>query len=147
MSRDSFDERQLIERGTAYRNAYITALAGLVVYIMLDEFTGITFRLSESMNMVIFPSASAFLITAILRDAIEGINSKNSWKGIASIFIIAGISLAVCSCFDYIGWLSSSSDKNMLDALISSCFAGACMAGVGIVYWIRQIAMRKKSDD
>lgn len=147
MSNEGFDERQRMERGTAYRNAYGVALLCLIICILIDRLTGISFRITESLSMVFLPSASAFLITAILRDAIEGINSKTSWKSMATVFIIAGVSFIVCACLDYVGWHSDSSDKNMLDAIISNSFGGACMASVGIVYWVRQFIMHKKIED
>lgn len=139
--KQDFDERQVLERGKACRNAYITALLALFACVLTDQFAGFPFRIEESLSLVCFTSASAFMMTAVLKDAVEGINTRTAFKSMSVCFLIAGIALAIFGIFDYVGFLTEL-DK-ALDSLISAIVGGISFACVFVVYWVHQSKLRK----
>ena len=92
---DRFDERQVLERGNAFRNGYIAlAAAMLVCYFVKDCFEVNLVDDSSIMLGCIWVSAAVFAVTMIVKDAYDGIHEGRNCvivtiMGATGFFILA----------------------------------------------------------
>jgi hypothetical protein len=139
-----FDERQRIEQGKAYRNAFFTLLASLFVSGSYNIFSGMPILDTFSMMMIpTWISISVFYTTCILRDAIDGINYKSGWKWAALTWGIVGIIMAIMS----IAKLSNHPIiiNGVLSYSVQQALCGICWVEICIVYWIKHFVVHRKA--
>lgn len=130
---NEFDEKQLLERGKAYRNGYFTLLALLLIDFFIKDALKITWLTNYSSFLIMFwISISVCEITMIVKDAYNGI-SKNSGKTILSLQGILGLTILIMDIMYII------SSKEAISSMLSSLLMGVCCIIICVVYWIKVI--------
>lgn len=90
MKEDAYDERQLLARGQAYRNAFFTLLAYVVVAGVLNDLANIHVLMSfAGMWIGACISIGVFAISCILKDAY--MNLYENTKGVIMMFSLVGV--------------------------------------------------------
>lgn len=136
-SDNRFDERQVLERGNAFRNAYIAlAVAMLVCYFAKDCFEVNLVDDSSIMLGCLWVSAVAFAVTMIVKDAYDGIH-----EGKSSILVTI---MGIVGCF----MLVVEIIKAVRGTFVFYSTAGILVSAVGmlticIIYWIKRKRDRK----
>ncbi len=101
--KNQFDERQRIEQGKAYRNAFLTLLASLYLCSGFNTFYGKPMLDLFSITMISsWISFSVFFTTCILRSAIESIKYQNTWKWLALTWGGCGLGMTIISAITLI---------------------------------------------
>lgn len=133
-----FDERQILERGNAFRNGYIAlAAAMLVCYFVKDGFEVDLADDSSILLGCIWVSAVVFAVTMIVKNAYDGIHEgRNSilvtFMGAVGFFMLV---------FEII--------KAVRGTFVFYSTAGILVSAVGmlticIIYWIKRKRDRKQ---
>lgn len=92
-----FDERQLIARNTAYKNAFFSFMLYSVLCAMLDVFEIKWAEVSIQMFLGIFISVGVFFTIAIFNDAYFSYTEKNS-----NSYIILCAIIIISNCISFI---------------------------------------------
>lgn len=88
--KESYDERQMLARGQAYKTAFFTLLLYLCIVAVISEFSGIPLLMSFAGTWVgICLSIAVFAIVCILKDAYMSLYENT--KGIIMMFSVIGI--------------------------------------------------------
>lgn len=139
-----YDERQQIERGKAYRNAFYSLLGSLIICCLIN--TPFKTPILNSLAVMVFPSMislSVLITTCILRNAIDGVNYKNGFGWLSLVFSVGGIYYVVISV------ITLSENPLIIDGFLSSsvpmAFMGICFIEICMVYWIKRIAALRKA--
>jgi hypothetical protein len=92
-----YDERQIIERGNAFRNGYLSLLAAVAIcYFLRDIFGWEPVDGGSAMLLCIWISAVVISVTMIVKNAYDGIqegwNSVAVWvMGATGMFCLVGV--------------------------------------------------------
>lgn len=137
-----FDERQIAERGRAFRNAYLTMAAAMTVMFFINDvlemylFDGSAFYMMPTVL-----SLAVFMWTAIRKDAFVGYNGINN--AVPAIFGFLGLFLTVNSIIEIIRDRVIFDINGHLDDCFNHLFCGLCYLFVGITYIIKRISDKK----
>lgn len=157
---NDFDERQVLDRGIAYRNGFITAIfltfvSWIADLVFEDDFTN-NLDYSTIAASVIFISATVFIISAMRKNAFEGLSRSGQEKNLMVLWLICGIIMEVAALITLFTNISTralvvSSGKSypineILNPFISSVVPGTCMIIAGIV-WIIKIKREKSEEE
>lgn len=104
MSKKNFDERQNIERGKAFKWAFITAIASLFVFMIIEDALELCKFDTYSIFLITFWLSFAVCMTYLIsKDAFDGINqTKNPNGTLMIIYFIISIAMISMSVFDFI---------------------------------------------
>jgi len=142
---DKFDERQLLERGKAFRNAYFVMVLTVAICHTVNSFAEDLLDIQSLTTISIWASLFAFAATAILHDAYEPLNQKCFAyflvMGLGGVFMI-GVSLWDLF-FDY-GNAENISD--FINSEIRLMFSGVFMMGISVVYTFKHCRDKKPED-
>ncbi len=141
---NEYDERQQIERGKAFRNAFYSLLGSLIICCLIN--TPFKTPILNSLAVMVFPSMislSVLITTCILRNAIDGLNYKNGFKWLSLVFSVGGIYYVVISV------ITLAENPLIIDGVLSPsvpmAFMGICLIEVCIVYWIKHFIDHRKA--
>ena len=146
---ENFDERQILNRGFAYRNGFFTALFAVLGLYALKELFGAGFVNSDVQCYIpIWLSATAFSITAIRKDAFEELNDRNSMAVVMVTWIIVG------AFFSAMGIYRLVRDFSQADIVLNELYAdfvshivpAFCMLAVGIVWAVKRRQNKKNEE-
>ncbi len=144
MSKNEFDERQQIERGKAFRNAFFAVFGALLICGLIDSiFDKPILDYFAMMLIPIWISVSVFLTTVIMSDAIDRINQSGGWNLISVIWGIAGAFVVVASVIKLAQEpliVSGALNEHIVHAFIS-----LCMLEVFAAYRIKRTRNTKKA--
>lgn len=142
-----FDERQQIERGKAYRNAFATMLLSLLICVLINVISGTS--VLDHWAMLVIPlglSAAVFRTTLIVRDAVHVKIEKDNadtWLVFSILFVISGL-------FG-IFFIAMSVVRNdvlvdgVLNPMCLCMFQLICMGEIGAVEIVKYINNRRKA--
>lgn len=128
MKKTKFDEKQLLDRGKAYRNGLIAAFISMIVYLLGEE-TVAAIDTYHCIMICIWITISVTLITMIVKNAYDGV-TETPGIIIFAIFGICGIIITVC-----ITIMCATGSETIFNK-ISQLFSGLCMIVTSIIYWI-----------
>ena len=144
MNKSEFDERQLIERGRAFRNAFFGIFGALLVGRMVDSVLETPVLDYFAMMLIpIWVSVSVFLTTVIMRDAIDKINQTSGWALLSVIWGAVGLFVTAASIIKLT--LEPAIVDGALNEHIVQAFYGICMIEVCAVYWMKRSKDAKKA--
>lgn len=129
MKKTKFDEKQLLDRGKAYRNGLLAAFISMILYLILNEETADIIDTYHCIMICIWITLSVTLITMIVKNAYDGVTEK---PGIIffAVFGICGIIITACVT------IMSMISMETIYSKISQLFSGICMILTSIIYWI-----------
>ena len=141
-----FDERQILERGRAFRNAYLT-LAGtlLLMFLMNDGFELYIFDGLALFDISIMLSLAVFGCTAVLHDAFDSYDRVSN--GVPIIFGIYGVISVIMSIVHIVKGDPLIEESGVIGSEIIFLFTGLCFASVGIAYLIKRARDKKASEE
>ncbi len=143
-STEYLDERQQIERGKAFRAAFFTMLAALIVCCTIDwvsikpvlGYFGI-------MMIPIWISFSVIFTLAIMHDALFISNKENQAASWLTLAICWGVTGFIILATSIIGLLRPNNESENMS--IAQAVMGACMIEVSIVYFFKRTRDAKKA--
>lgn len=139
----NFDEKQLIDRGIAFKYGFLAALFAILLVYFLEDITKISISRYAALIITIWIPITVCTIALVLKDAYDGVNSA-SGRILATMFGVSGTFMLVLFTQEI------SVGRNMLikDGMITNMggyiFNGICMVTVSIVYWMKQYMNKKK---
>ena len=137
-----FDERQIAERGRAFRNAYLTMAAAMTVMFFINDvmemylFDGSAFYMMPTVL-----SLAVFICTAVIKDAFAGYSGINN--AVPAIFGFLGLFLTAGSIIEIVRDRVIFDINGHLDDCFTHLFCGLCYLAVGITYIIKKISDKK----
>lgn len=137
-----FDERQIAERGRAFRNAYLTMASAMTLMFFANDV--LELKLFDSSAFYMMPtvlSLAVFICTAVRKDAFEGFSGINN--AVPAIFGVLGLFLTVNSIIEIIRDRVIFDINGHLDDCFNHLFCGLCYLFVGIIYIIKKISDKK----
>lgn len=145
-NKNGYDEKQVMDRGFAFKYAFYTSMLMLLFMYMLVSVFGI--RINAHVGFIIcwwIPVFVCFIIM-IVRDAFDSIYCG---KGniVLTIIGFAGLILLVSTAINVIGGKEPMFENGGITNSFSNLLSGACMVIICIAYWTRQFANRKKYRD
>ena len=136
---DRFDERQVLERGNAFRNGYIALAAAMLVCFFVRDCCEVNLVDDSSILLVcLWVSAAVFAVTMIVKDAYDGIHEGRSsilvtfMGAVGSFMLVVEIIKAVRGTFAF---------YSAAGILVSA----VGMLTICIVYWFER--QRDKKQD
>lgn len=130
----NYDERQILERGKAFRNGYLVLFLMIAVLLLLSEGMDIippmdnyTFAM-----LSLWPSMLVCFITLIIKDAYDGI-SRSPGRVAASVFGLSGTVLLVVSILD----ITKGVAMWPLNEETVHLVVGISCLMICIVYWVK----------
>lgn len=125
-----YDERQIIGRGKAYKMAFLTLLAYNLLYACVDA-SGIKWCESAvGMSIGIFIGVTAFAITAITKDAFEGVHTNPRY--VILLFLLIIVVQSICFAAECIE--GNIIENGVLTLNFISLFNAVCFAVILVVY-------------
>ena len=137
-----FDERQIAERGRAFRNAYLTIASAMTVMFFINDV--MEMKLFDSSAFYMMPtvlSLAVFMCTAVHKDAFEGLSGISN--AVPAIFGVLGLFLTVSSIIEIVRNRVIFDINGHLDDCFNHLFCGLCYLVVGIIYIIKKISDKK----
>lgn len=142
--KEYLDERQQIERGKAFRNAFLTISFALIICCTINGVLDKPILDFFAMMMIpLWLSISVFLTTVILRDAIFLNNKENqagAWLTLAICWGITGICLLGIFIIEILRPENGSESMPIAKAVM-----GICMIEISVAYFIKRIRDRRKA--
>lgn len=135
-----FDERQILERGKAFRNGYISlATAMLVCFLIKDCFEMNLVDDSSIMLACLWVSVVVFSVTMIVKNAYDGIHEGRnavvvSFMGAAGFFILV------------IESIKGIRGTFVLFSAAGNLICAASMLTICAVYWAKRQRDRKRDN-
>ncbi len=143
--KEYLDERQQIERGKAFRNAFFTLLIASFVCCSIN---GVLDRpIFDYLALVMIPmwlSFSVIFTTIIMRDALF-INNKENYAGAWLALIICwGLTGVVMIALFILGLKNHPiMSEGVLNMSFVQAFTGLCMIEISVAYFIKRIRDRR----
>lgn len=137
-----FDERQIAERGRAFRNAYLTMAAAMTVMFFTND--ALEMYLFDSSAFYMMPtvlSLAVFICTAVIKDAFAGYSGMNN--AVPAVLGFVGLFLTVGSIIELIRDKVIINENGFLADGLTHLFCGLCYLAVGITYIIKKISDKK----
>lgn len=133
-----FDERQVLERGNAFRNGYIAlAAAMLVCYFVKDCFEVNLVDDSSILLVCLWVSAVVFAVTMIVKDAYDGIHEGRNLMVITVMGAVGCFMLVVEIIKAVRGTFAFYSTAGVLISAVG-------MLTICIVYWVKRRRDKKQ---
>lgn len=146
-TRQDFDERQLLERGKAFRNAFFTALFDVLILYALNEFAGLKFIDPEFIcYFLIWTSAAVFLHTAIRHDAFETPNDMGEGRMLVIIWGVCGAFLLLSTVLRTAAYLGLPKEERDIGDLLNTIVTALCMLSILISYALRRRRQRYEEE-
>ena len=136
----NFDEKQLADRGTAFRYGFIAALAMMVSAYFAADILEIQIERSLLFYICFWIPEIICAVTLIVKDAYDGINSHRG-RTLMAFFGILGLILIVLPAVRML------SGKYRFAEEFSHLFVGFCVMIQSLVYWVKQYSNQKKFAD
>lgn len=137
-----FDERQIAERGRAFRNAFLTIVAAMTVMFFTND--ALELYLFDSSAFYLMPtvlSLAVFICTAVIKDAFAGYNGINN--AVPAVLGFVGLFLTINSIIELVRDRVIIDVSGYLDDCFTHLFCGLCYLTVGITYIIKKISDKK----
>ena len=137
-----FDERQIAERGRAFRNAYLTMAAAMTVMFFTND--ALELYLFDSSAFYMMPtmlSLAVFICTAVRKDAFAGYNGMSN--AVPAVLGFVGLFLTINSIIELVRDRVIIDVSGYLDDCFTHLFCGLCYLAVGITYIIKKISDKK----
>lgn len=137
-----FDERQIAERGRAFRNAFLTIVAAMTVMFFTND--ALELYLFDSSAFYLMPtvlSLSVFISTAVRKDAFAGYNGMSN--AVPAVLGCVGLFLTINSIIELVRDRVIIDVSGYLDDCFTHLFCGLCYLAVGITYIIKKISDKK----
>ena len=145
--KEYLDERQQIERGKAFRNAFFTMAIALLICCTINSLlTERIFNDSEIMMITIWLSLSVYYTTVIIRDALF-INNKENYSGLWMTLAICYLTVGIAELWLFVSFMQiqTSDEVGLLGKLFEKAVLGVSMIEVGVVYFVKRIRDRSKA--
>lgn len=137
-----FDERQVAERGRAFKNSFFTIVAAMtVIYFTNDALELYLFDSSAFYLMPTVLSIAVFICTAVRKDAFAGYSGINN--AVPAVLGLGGLFLTVNSIIELIRDKVIINENGFLADELTHLFCGLCYLAVGITYIIKKISDKK----
>lgn len=143
MSKNAFDERQQLECGKAFRNAFFAMFGALLICGLINSILDKPiFDYFAMMLIPIWISVSVFLTTVIKTNAIDGMNQSGGWNLISVVWGIAGAFVLAASVIK----LTQEPPlvNGALNEYVVQAFNSLCMLEVFAAYRIKRVKDAKK---
>ncbi len=138
-TKQDFDERQLLERGKAFRNAFYTALFDVLILYALNEFAGLKFIDPEFIcYFLIWTSVAVFLHTAIWYDAFEAPNDTGEGRMVVIIWGVCGAFLLLSTVLRTAAYLGLPKEERDIGNLLNTVVTALCMLSIFITYALKR---------
>lgn len=137
-----FDERQIAERGRAFRNAFLTIVAAMTVIFFTND--ALELYLFDSSAFYLMPtvlSLSVFICTAVRKDAFAGYNGMSN--AVPAVLGFVGLFLTINSIIELVRDRVIFDINGHLDNCFNHLFCGLCYLAIGITYIIKKISDKK----
>ena len=142
--KEYLDERQQIERGKAFRNAFITVLAALFVCCAINWVSEKPVLGYGAIMLIPFwLSVSVFLTTVIMHDALFINNNDNqarSWLTLAICWGITGLCLLGISAIGLRQPINGNGSMSITQMLM-----GICMIEISAVYLVKRVRDKREA--
>ena len=140
---NNFDERQQLERGKAFQWSFITAVLLLAIYYLFEDGLEICKFSTSFIFMTTFWIAFAVFSTiAVLCDAFNGINSKNS-PIFGIIYGVVGLFILTVIVIEMLRNQSVMTNNTILSDDIAYIITGLSMLEIGAVFLIKYIKNKR----
>ena len=142
--KEYLDERQQIERGKAFRNAFFTMLAALLVCCAID-WVSVKPVLGYFGIMMIptWLSFSVIFTLAIMHDALFINNKENQAASWLTLAICWGVTGFIILATSIIGLLRPNNESENMS--IAQAVMGACMIEISAVYFVKRFKDRSNA--
>lgn len=137
----NYDERQVSERGKAYKYAYFSAMISSMLIFIIKAFSETAYLdHTFSFVFVVWSSATVFAVTAIKNDAYDRMNDSSSGKIVFGVWSICGIFI-ICSGLSRIFKQNITVDR--INNLLSSMTVGVGMIICSVTYFVKLIKNKR----
>lgn len=145
---ESYDERQVLERGKAFRNAYFTALLDVLILFGLNEFAGLKFIDPEFIcYFLIWTTIAIFTLTAIRHDAFERLNDAGESRLVIILWGVCGAFILVTCIVKSVAYLGVPKAERDLGDLLNNTVAALCMLAVFVAYMLKRRKIGRRTTE
>ena len=142
----NYDERQILARGKAYRYGFVAAVLTFVLIYLVQDAGGITLDGSTVLKTGIMLPLTVCMLLMILWDAYDYVDSTYgrtglSFLGVAGLFLIGYCGYEVLFAGQSFYWDGTVTEH------AGNLLMGCCMVFIGVVYWIKQIFDKQKTEE
>ncbi len=135
-----FDERQILERGKAWRNGYLSLAAAVLAFYFIKDCFEVRLPMNDfSVVMAcIWVSAVVFCVTMIVRNAYDGVSDG---RNAVAVSAMGAVGLFV---------LASEIVKGLEGTFVFYSSAGTVITAASLlticaVYWVKRLRDRKRN--
>lgn len=139
----NFDEKQLIDRGIAFKYGFLAAMFAILLVYFLEDIIKISISRYAALIITIWIPITVCTIALVLKDAYDGVNSA-SGRILATMFGVLGIFMLVLFAQEISSGREMLLEGGMITNMGGNIFNGICMIIISIVYWIKQYLNKKK---
>lgn len=136
----NFDEKQLADRGTAFRYGFIAALVMMTLAFFATDILEMQIERSLLFYVCFWIPEIICAVTLIVKDAYDGINSHRG-RVLMGTFGVLGLILIILPAIRVLSGSHSIAEE------ISPIFVGFCVLLQSLVYWAKQYSNQKKFAD
>ncbi|MCD7840010.1 MAG: hypothetical protein LUG46_05200, partial [Erysipelotrichaceae bacterium] len=142
MSKKVYDEKQLIDRGTAFQYAFISSIILNVIIFILSYFIGIGMTESTQFLINLGVPIFVYMITVILKNVYDGTKPDGEKLNVSSLGG-CGIALLILYLPDVVSGKALLFDNNVFSDNVGALFTGILMILIFVIYWIKNIQSKK----
>lgn len=142
-AKNEYDEKQLLDRGKAYECSFIFALLLNLLCFFISEVLDISISPYSLFRVNFWLPITVCIIIMILKDAYDGVSSKPG-KLVLTLFGISGFLSVLLCIIDLITGKESFLSDGILSDFTVEFIKSLCILTIGLTYWIKQYAIRKK---
>lgn len=136
-----YDERQILERGKAYRYGFFAALLIFVLNYLLQECAWVKIDGYTVMISGIWMPLAVCLITLIVKDAYDYVDST-AGRSATAVFGMVGLGVLVYTILEVCLWGEGFYQDGVVTNQVGFLVMGFCMVLVCIVYWVKRYVSR-----
>ncbi len=144
----NYDERQMMERGRAFKYGYLTILGFLLLLFAIDSLSDSLSISTYTMFSIPFWVSVAVLHAHTARHgAFDGLTNGNATPLLAAMMFGAGVYIVAFDIYKLVSGRESFIQNGLVTDLTGSVVAGVCMVVIGITHWLCRRANRKAADE
>ena len=144
----NYDERQMMERGRAFKYGYLTILGFLLLLFAIDSLSDSLSISTYTMFSIPFWVSVAVLHAHTARHgAFDGLTKGNATPLLATMMFGAGVFIVAFDIHKLVSGRASFIQSGLVTDLTGSVVAGVCIVVIGITHWLCRRANRKAADE
>lgn len=142
--RIDYDERQLMERGRAFKRAYLTLLGMMALIAIGDEaMDGLRFDGYSAFSIPFWISVVVLYQHLIRHDAFAGVGDVSHIWLVPAVIGLGGLAVLIITLVKQLTGHSELLADGVISPMIAGYVSGICMALIGLIFLMKRRTLRQ----